>query len=536
MAVRKIQRLNKTTGKAEKSKSWYIYFHDHHRREHSFSAGTDLDTARRLERQIKTLVGCRKKGYYPPEMLDWIDDLPQALRAKLAKWDLLDGGRVAAGVPISEHLADWRAHLLSSGVSSKQADLNHSRAERVFSEAGFHYLPDMVASKTLNTIDGLAKLVKSKDPKTGKMHLVETDKGVSSMTKKHHLRAVKQFSKWLKADGRMSSNPLESLAVKNAVVENKRRSLTQAEIVYLLDYTANAGTLRGLSGRERSLIYRVAIETGLRASELASLTRTSFDFDGLSVKIQAGDSKNRKAAVLPVKAATMVRIKDHLSGKMPTAAAFGLKVNHTALMIQADMDNARQQWIDAVKDEPDEHRRRTESDFLKIKTDKGKIDFHSLRHSFATFLVENGADIKTAQSLLRHSTPAMTLGIYSHSRDENLTAAVDNLPDFEQRQVAVKTGTDDFSVDAIAENRGDITTPKNTPNQPAKHGKNRHKSAQVNGQNFKNQKAVECLKTTVSLHSTAIGGGGIRTPGGLPHNGFQDRHLKPLGHSSKFLF
>ena len=529
MAVRKIQRLNKATGKAEKSKSWYIYFHDHHRREHSFSAGTDLDTARRLERQIKTLVGCRKKGYYPPEMLDWIDDLPQALRAKLAKWDLLDGGRVAAGVPISEHLADWRAHLLSSGVSSKQADLNHSRAERVFSEAAFHYLPDMVASKTLNTIDGLAKLVKSKDPKTGKMHLVETDKGVSSMTKKHHLRAVKQFSKWLKTDGRMSSNPLESLAVKNAVVENKRRSLTQAEIVYLLDYTANAGTLRGLSGRERSLIYRVAIETGLRASELASLTRTSFDFDGLSVKIQAGDSKNRKAAVLPVKAATMARIKDHLSGKMPTAAAFGLNPAHGARMIQDDLTTARQQWTEEAKNDPTEYRRRVESDFLKIKTDKGKIDFHSLRHSFATFLVENGADIKTAQSLLRHSTPAMTLGIYSHSRDENLTAAVDNLPDFEQRQVAVKTGTDDFSVDAIAENRGDITTPKNTPNQPAKHGKNRHKSAQLRGQNQTCWNNVKCNETPISRHSTEQAAVGFEPT----NNGFANRRLRPLGYAAK---
>jgi len=44
-----------------------------------------------------------------------------------------------------------------------------------------------------------------------------------------------------------------------------------------------------------------------------------------------------------------------------------------------------------------EYRRRVESDFLEIKTDKGKIYFHSLRHGFTTFLVENGADIKTAQ-------------------------------------------------------------------------------------------------------------------------------------------
>ena len=104
MAVRKQKRLDKLTGTVEKSQSWFLYFHDHHRREHSFAAGTDKGEAVKLEGRIRDVVNCRRNGYYPPDVSEWLDALPSGLRSKLAKWDLLSGGRVAAGVPLSEHL------------------------------------------------------------------------------------------------------------------------------------------------------------------------------------------------------------------------------------------------------------------------------------------------------------------------------------------------------------------------------------------------------------------------------------------------
>ena len=529
MAIRKTKRQNKETGKKEKSESWYIFFHDHHRREHSFAAGTDKGEAVKLEGRIREVVQCRKDGFYPPDVSGWLDALPGGLRSKLAKWDLLNGGRVAAGVPLSKHLSDWKEHLISSGVTAKQAEQQCSRAQRIFDKAGFKYLPEIIASKTMNVIDRLAKLVKCKDEKTGKIEGVATDKNISSISKLHHLRAIKQFSKWLKTDGRAAGNPLESLSVKGAVVENKRRSLTEAEIIYLLDYVSGAGVVRSLSGTERALTYRLAIETGLRASELASLKRTSFDFDGLSVKIAAEHSKNRKAATLPIKAATMEKIKEYLSSKLPTALAFGLKVNHTALMIQEDLEEARKHWIQAVKDNPDEHQRRNDSDFLKIKTEKGKIDFHSLRHTFGTMLAGAGTHPKTAMELMRHSKIELTMGIYTHAQDEKMTQAIDNLPDFEQKQVSAMTGTDDICVDAIGQNQAEKNTPKNTPNRAAKPCITSHNLAQVND-DFENSKnGLECNETGVLTHSKDR----RRWDSNPRNNGFANRRLRPLGYAAE---
>ena len=49
--------------------------------------------------------------------------------------------------------------------------------------------------------------------------------------------------------------------------------------------------------------------------------------------------------------------------------------------------------------------------------------FHNLRHSLGSWLVSNGVDIKTVSSMLRHSNPRITLGIYSHAVDANKLAA-----------------------------------------------------------------------------------------------------------------
>ncbi len=64
----------------------------------------------------------------------------------------------------------------------------------------------------------------------------------------------------------------------------------------------------------------------------------------------------------------------------------------------------------------------------KLDESGRKVDLHSLRHTYGTMLVRSGADIKTIQTLMRHSTPSMTLGIYVHYDSAKLREAVAALP------------------------------------------------------------------------------------------------------------
>jgi len=49
-------------------------------------------------------------------------------------------------------------------------------------------------------------------------------------------------------------------------------------------------------------------------------------------------------------------------------------------------------------------------------TPEGKIDFHACRTAYITFVLESGTDLKTAQTLARHSTPDLTMNVYGKAR------------------------------------------------------------------------------------------------------------------------
>jgi integrase len=422
-------------GQTLQTGKWYADVYVEGKR-HRLPLHKSKSLSEKTARRIEELIGLRLAGESPgADMQKWIAQQPPEFIKRLAKIGLISGSRAAAGTALNQHIKSFRAHLLASGVTSKQAEQQSNRAERVLSEAGCRSLQDITSGKILLAIDRLKKQVSRKNPKTGKVESVDTAEVVSPMTKRHHIRAIKQFTKWLQSEGAMPVDPLVNLTIKNVQITNQRRALSQDEAAYLIEWTfSKGGFAYNMSGPERGLVYQLALETGLRRDEIRSLKRTSFDFDGLSVQVDSAYTKNRKAATVPVKAATMTLIKQHLKSKMPTAQAFGLADNHTARMLQDDMTAAREDWIQAVKDNPSEHRRRVESDFLKVDTHDGKVDFHCLRHTFATWLVQAGVDIKTTQTLLRHSTPAMTLGIYAHAQSDNLTAAINSLPDFETKE------------------------------------------------------------------------------------------------------
>src|SRR5262249_41875198 len=96
-----------------------------------------------------------------------------------------------------------------------------------------------------------------------------------------YLQAVKQFARWLMLERRTNDNPLVHLRAGNVRcdIRRQRRELSDGEISRLLAATRTGAVRACLTGEQRFMLYVVALGTGLRASELASLEPRSFNLD-----------------------------------------------------------------------------------------------------------------------------------------------------------------------------------------------------------------------------------------------------------------
>ncbi|MFC1763846.1 tyrosine-type recombinase/integrase [Planctomycetota bacterium] len=150
-----------------------------------------------------------------------------------------------------------------------------------------------------------------------------------------------------------------------------------------------------MSGHERSLLYRFACETGLRAGEIRTLRAANLDFDERTVMVSPLDTKNDDEAVLPLRQDTCEILKDFISRKHPEAPLFNLPSKYRmADMLRADLK--------AVGIDPADN-------------GQGELDFHALRHSFGSLLAAAGVHPKTAQELMRHSDINLTMLRYTHT-------------------------------------------------------------------------------------------------------------------------
>ncbi len=265
--------------------------------------------------------------------------------------------------------------------------------------------------------------------------------GRSIQTSNNYLRAVKNFTRWMTRNKRLLSNPLDELSMLNTRTDRRhdRRPLGDEEFTRLI-YVAETGPPAvGLLGRDRAMLYILAAWTGFRRGELGSLTLRSFKLDAgtPTVTVEASYSKHRRQDVQVLHPDIVLKLKDWLVRRAPkTENEILFPVSKktcgvdrkTSDMIKRDLDSARRFWI-AETDDPEERRRREESEFLVYENKAGLFaDFHGLRHTFISNLGKAGVAPKTAQILARHSDLSLTMNIYTHVDQQEQAAAINSLP------------------------------------------------------------------------------------------------------------
>ena len=357
---------------------------------------------------------------------------------------------------LTDHLADFKTHLEAKGNGSRHVMQTCNRIQDGFDACGFKWLADLKAGRVANWLADRRKPTKGKDG--------NAIPGLSIASSNHHLVAVKSFGNWLVRDRRCSENPFAHLSRMNARVDvrRERRTLSGQELGRLLKATKTGAEYRGLTGESREMLYLTALFTGLRASELASLTEGSFDLttDPPTVTVEACYSKHRREDVLPLHPALATQFAGWLA-KRRQAAPQAISDDSVTLLIRpatAPSPKGKRSaktvsakpvertwpgtWIERsaemLRDDLD-------AAGIPYLTDDGVFDFHAFRHQFITSLAKNGVHPKLAQTLARHSTITLTMDRYSHVGLLDMTAALESLPCVPTpiEQITLATGTDD---------------------------------------------------------------------------------------------
>ena len=300
---------------------------------------------------------------------------------------------------IESHLNDFEARMKAAGRSGKHVRSTLTFIRSVATFAGW----ETVADINPDDIHRYVGELKTKEKR-------------SNQTVKNHLTAIKGFTKWLANHLKLPRDPLVSVSKPNAKADRRRerRMLLPDEWRWLRPITADGPERYGIAGAERALLYATAIQTGLRAKEIHSLTRGRLYLteDKPYITCKAGSTKNRKDARQYIRPDLAADLGEHVVTKAPRAPVLAMPPEwDVADMLRADLAEARRQWLNAAKGNPDEYEKRIESDFLEAFNHEGECSgFHSLRHSCGAWVAMSGAHPKAVQAVMRHSSITLTMG------------------------------------------------------------------------------------------------------------------------------
>ena len=420
----------KRGGKGNRGGYWYFSWFDYTgKRRTKCSRTTDKATAERIAAKLDADAAARRSGV--------IDST-------------LERFGIEARRPIAEHVADYKSHLEARQNTARHVDLTIAHIQAIIGQCAadtFRGLNGAVVMQAIDTIRRAGNR-KTKDERNRVP--------MSLRTCNSYLRSIKSFTRWLWIEKRCPDDLLVGLHGFNEETDRRhtRRELTVDEISYLLPFVERLTTpMHNLPGPDRAMLYRLALGTGLRASELRSLKPESFNLDGehATVQLAAAYSKRRREDTQPLRADLAEALGKWLADRSREERIFAAMPNDTARMLRADLEAARANWIADARENDQERQRREQSDFLSYRNKAGDVaDFHSFRHTYISGIVAGGTSVKVAQELARHSTSRLTIDRYAHARLHDLQGALDTLPDFDRRQsepieaaVLLATGTDD---------------------------------------------------------------------------------------------
>lgn len=251
--------------------------------------------------------------------------------------------------------------------------------------------------KTLGFKNSDALVNVSREQITGYMTQLK-EKGLAAATIARKLAAIKAFYRFMTAEGYMDANPAEVVEAGTKGIKLPR-VLSEDEVVRLLNQP-DITTAEGF--RDRTML-EVLYATGMRVSELINLTLERVD---LNMKYIIAFGKGSKERIVPLGSVAAEFLQQYLEKVRPKLTHAGRNTNIVFLAFGGH-ELTRQRFWQIIR-----------AYGRKANINKA-LTPHVLRHSFATHLLDNGADLRSVQELLGHSDISTTQ-IYTHLTNKRL--------------------------------------------------------------------------------------------------------------------
>ena len=395
--------FKKTKDRKRTNSCWYIAYTDHEGVRRTEKGCPDKAATEAIAHKLESDAELRRRGLIDPKA---------------------DAYRDSQSRPFAEHLADWKAFQLGKGVTHRRADEGYARVVKLVALAKAERLSDL----TIARLQAALALLQGR--------------GLALRTIHHHVRLVRNFSRLLWRDGRTREDLLAHLQPPENPESDRRRerrALSEDELIRLIDAAEHGAVICRLSGPDRAMLYRIAAGTGYRSEELQSLTPESFTLEGPypTITVEAGNSKRRRRDVQPIQPGLAAMLAPWVAARPKGEPIFSVSRWAILTRLKADLRSAG----------------------IAYTTDEGTADFHALRHTYITVLAKINAPVKIVQTLARHSTPVLALGVYAHLGLSDQAPTLDALPDLtgstprSEPIILAATGTDS------ATTLGDINTP-----------------------------------------------------------------------------
>lgn len=251
--------------------------------------------------------------------------------------------------------------------------------------------------KTLGFKNSDALVNVSHEQITGYMTQLK-EKGLAAATIARKLAAIKAFYRFMTAEGYMDANPAEVVEAGTKGIKLPR-VLSEDEVVRLLNQP-DITTAEGF--RDRTML-EVLYATGMRVSELINLTLERVD---LNMKYIIAFGKGSKERIVPLGSVAAEFLQQYLEKVRPKLTHADRNTNIVFLAFGGH-ELTRQRFWQIIR-----------AYGRKANINKA-LTPHILRHSFATHLLDNGADLRSVQELLGHSDISTTQ-IYTHLTNKRL--------------------------------------------------------------------------------------------------------------------